>query len=186
MGTAAGQQVYFLKPVGHAGPIKIGVSNNADGRLATYAAWSPLPLELLATVPGSFALERNLHEVFAHAHSHLEWFHPVDELLRGIHALQRGVPVEQAFDLSNRTGSIFHTARRKARFTPQYRERLGFNQRFSRKGVALYRKGFKDFDFSAAARGVLHPSVSQQPLTSEERAALIAELQHADKLLSSA
>lgn len=178
--------VYFLKPVGQLGPIKIGVSGDVTTRLDTYTRWSPVPLELLISIPGSMSLERALHDVFAYAHSHLEWFHPVEDLLRGIHALQQGVAVEEAFDLSKKTGSIFHTPRRKARFTPQYKERLSFNQRIARKQHALWRKGIKDFRCSELADHVLSPRVSQIKLTDQERAALNAEIQKMSDLLTSA
>lgn len=102
----SGKIVYFIKPVGAVGPIKIGCTSNTVVRLRTIMEFSPAELEIAASVPGSFALERNLHECFAFAHVRSEWFSPVESLLEGISRLKAGLPIEQAFDLSKRTGSI--------------------------------------------------------------------------------
>lgn len=96
--------VYFIKPVGQDGPIKIGVANNPEQRLTQIKCWSPVALEIAAVVPGDHALERVIHECFAHAHSHGEWFSPVEALIRGVARIKMGVSVEEAFDLSKRTG----------------------------------------------------------------------------------
>lgn len=97
--------VYFFKPVGMDGPIKIGFSDVPANRLAIIASWSPIPLEMLVTIPGSAALEHNLHDCFNDCHSHLEWFHPSPRLLACIEALKSGIPVEEAVDLTDRRGT---------------------------------------------------------------------------------
>lgn len=99
-------QVYFLKPAGLPGPIKIGFGNTPRARLRQYMEWSPLRLEIVTTVPGSLELERNIQECFVDCHSHAEWFHPHPRLLEAIEQIKSGVPVEKAIDLSNRLGSI--------------------------------------------------------------------------------
>lgn len=115
--------VYFIKPIGLPGPIKIGSTCEPIGRLSQLADWSPWPLEILVTVPGSFDLERQLHGCFAHAHKHREWFNADPELVAGIAALLEGVPVGEAFDLLKRTGSI---RKKPANYgtskSPQYRQ----------------------------------------------------------------
>lgn len=98
-----GGHVYFLRPVSLPGPIKIGCSKLPMDRLMAYSAWSPYPLEIAVTIPGFQTLERNIHDCFAHARSHHEWFHPVPELLEAIAKLRDGVPVHEAIDLSKRT-----------------------------------------------------------------------------------
>lgn len=100
------QVVYFAKPIGFPGPIKIGCTCWPEQRVKDLSVWSPFPIELLAVIPGTFLLERNLHDCFADVHSHREWFQPSDKLLSGIEALIAGKPIEQAFDLSARVGRI--------------------------------------------------------------------------------
>ncbi len=73
-------QVYFIKPVGLDGPIKIGHSKVPSIRLIDLGAWSPLPLELVGAVPGTYADEQFLHQCFAEQHSHREWFRSSHEL----------------------------------------------------------------------------------------------------------
>lgn len=68
------KRVYFLRPVGLPGPVKIGCSIAPEGRLATIAAWSPIRLEIVAIVDGGHELEVALHKRFAHLALHGEWF----------------------------------------------------------------------------------------------------------------
>lgn len=82
--------VYFLRPVGKSGPVKIGSSRQPIVRLEAFAAWSPEPLELVATVPGTLADEHGLHGYFAQHRSHGEWFMESPELTALIEAIQRG------------------------------------------------------------------------------------------------
>lgn len=72
--------VYFIKPVGLDGPIKIGCSGTPADRLENLAAWSPWPLEVIGSIPGSYAEEAFLHSCFADFHSHREWFHSTPAL----------------------------------------------------------------------------------------------------------
>lgn len=98
--------IYFIKPVGMEGPVKIGCSSVPAERLETFAAWSPYPLEIAATAPGGYEIERNLHERFAFAHSHGEWFRAVPELVEAIAAIAAGSPVSEAVDFTVKTGRI--------------------------------------------------------------------------------
>ena len=68
------KRVYFIKPVGMDGPIKIGCTDDARGRLADLMAKSPFPLEIAATLPGDHILEARLHRRFIASNSHSEWF----------------------------------------------------------------------------------------------------------------
>lgn len=99
-------QVYFMRPVGMEGPIKIGYSRHARSRLAALSNWSPVPLEIVLVIDGTSALEKNIHDCFADSHSHREWFHASPRLLAAIEAMKSGVPVEQAIDLSAPVGSV--------------------------------------------------------------------------------
>ena len=42
--------VYFIKPIGMDGPIKIGCSVSPDRRRETLEWWCPFPLEILAEI----------------------------------------------------------------------------------------------------------------------------------------
>lgn len=112
--------VYFIKPVGADGPVKIGCSGVPARRLEGLAVWSPVPLEVVAVVPGDYALERALHGHFAHLHSHREWFNASAELTAAIAKIAAGVPVQEAVDLSKSSGSI-RKPRKGARPVPAYR-----------------------------------------------------------------
>lgn len=76
--------VYFMRPVGFEGPVKIGFSSLPEERLLTYAVISPLPLEIAARIPGGQSLEMRFHQRFAALHSHHEWFRASPELTRVI------------------------------------------------------------------------------------------------------
>lgn len=85
-----GSRVYFLRPVGADGPVKIGTSAAPWHRLATYANWSPIPLEIAAEIEGGVTLERRFHAKFRHLHSHHEWFRASPDLTATIAALRAG------------------------------------------------------------------------------------------------
>ncbi len=64
--------------------IKIGVSHDAEARLADLQIGSPDRLALLATVPGDEASKRDLlHQLAAH-HSHGEWFREHEEVFNAM------------------------------------------------------------------------------------------------------
>src|SRR5688572_3434288 len=105
--------IYFLKPVGMSGPIKIGCSYLPECRLRSLTCWSPFPLEMIVTVPGTRSLENMLHGCFADALTHFEWFHPIPALLAGIAALKAGKPLDEAFDLQTAAGSIRNRAHKR-------------------------------------------------------------------------
>jgi hypothetical protein len=66
--------VYFIKPIGLQGPIKIGCSKSPEGRHSTLESWSPFALEIIATIEGDFDLERRFHAAFIETHDRREWF----------------------------------------------------------------------------------------------------------------
>jgi hypothetical protein len=72
--------VYFLRPIGARGPIKIGCTTLIHQRLAGINAISPQELEIAATIPGSYDLERRLHSKFLPTRHHGEWFNWSQEL----------------------------------------------------------------------------------------------------------
>lgn len=82
--------VYFIRPIGMLGPIKIGHSKMCATRLMALSAYSPFPLEIAAKISGGEALEARFHTKFRHLHSHAEWFVPGDDLLEAIKQIQAG------------------------------------------------------------------------------------------------
>lgn len=125
------QFIYFIRPVGMDGPIKIGCSALPENRQLQLMAWSPFPLEIVATIPGSFELERNIHQCFADLHSHGEWFRPGARLTAAISAISAGQPVGVAIDLTDRRGSIGakRTKRPDTRIQASYALRLSWAAR---------------------------------------------------------
>lgn len=83
-------QVYFIKPIGKRGPVKIGCSFAPDGRKSTLQCWSPYPLEIVATLNGYTVLERRFHAKFVALHTHSEWFRWSKELQATIDAINDG------------------------------------------------------------------------------------------------
>jgi|GEM_PF-2208986 len=88
--------VYFMRPVNAQGPVKIGTSTHPVARLEHYAKWSPLKLEIVATVDGGWKLESRLHGLFADLHSHHEWFAGSARIDAVINAINAG-----SFDASS-------------------------------------------------------------------------------------
>lgn len=84
-------KVYFIKPIEHEGPIKIGRSCSPDNRLATLATWCPFPLELVAQIEGPKELERRFHHHFLDLHIRHEWFRVSNELQAVIREINEGV-----------------------------------------------------------------------------------------------
>jgi predicted transcriptional regulator len=114
------KRVYFLRPVGQIGPIKIGCSKLPELRLETITVWSPVRLELICSVPGSHKDERALHGMFAKHHAHGEWFGASKELLALIdhcelHGELPPLPEVIAFP---RTRHVGHKGRAKGKREP--------------------------------------------------------------------
>lgn len=88
--------VYFIKPIGMAGPVKIGCSFSPNGRRETLEIWSPFPLEIAAEIEGDFDLERRFHAAFESSYQGREWFRASEKLSETIRAIRTG-----EFDLSS-------------------------------------------------------------------------------------
>jgi hypothetical protein len=89
-------QVYFLRPIGMVGPVKIGSSRVPHERMMTCSNWSPFPLGLVAAVTGGVDLEQRFHALLRDHHSHGEWFFPTKEVMAVVEAVIAGT-----FDLSS-------------------------------------------------------------------------------------
>lgn len=85
------KRVYFIKPIGMAGPIKIGTSNSPTHRAQDLATWSPFPLEVVATVEGGVPMERRFHAAFQSLHKGREWFEASAELVAAINHINAGI-----------------------------------------------------------------------------------------------
>lgn len=84
------RRVYFIKPIGMDGPVKIGCSHSPDGRLSTLNTWSPFALEIVAEIDGDERLERRFHGLFKEQHQRREWFAWTPELQRVIDEVRAG------------------------------------------------------------------------------------------------
>jgi hypothetical protein len=82
--------VYFIKPIGFDGPIKIGSSIHPEGRRQTLECWSPFPLQIVAEIEVDCELERRFHALFFDQHKGREWFEVTPELLSVIEQVQAG------------------------------------------------------------------------------------------------
>ncbi|MBK9496667.1 MAG: GIY-YIG nuclease family protein [Xanthomonadales bacterium] len=82
--------VYFIKPVGMDGPIKIGCSWNPAVRLRNNGYWVPFKLEVAAMIPGGKELEGRFHRRFFGSRSHYEWFDWSPDLGRIIDEINSG------------------------------------------------------------------------------------------------
>jgi hypothetical protein len=121
--------VYFIRPVGQLGPIKIGYSDYPEARLLSLTTWSPVDLEIAATVPGDRDLEYRIQCVFADLHWRREWFRPDARLIAAVEKLRAAVPVEQAIDFTDIRGDLrvehyLNRSRAIAARRPGYKGRL--------------------------------------------------------------
>ncbi len=78
--------VYFARA--SDGRIKIGTSRTPSKRRNSLASDSGMDVRILATTPGSYARERELHAQFAAHRLRGEWFAPAPELLAFIETLK--------------------------------------------------------------------------------------------------
>lgn len=152
--------VYFIKPVGKPGPVKIGWSQSPVNRLMTMMAWSPFPLEIIVTIPGPYELEQNLHQCFADTHSHSEWFHPSPRLTAAISALRAGKDIAEAVDLNDRRGMLARKPKGGGSWSPTMRMYMSIYMRLlhaaKRAGKMNHDRRWCPVDVSAFADAVQH------------------------------
>lgn len=85
--TSRAQWVYFMRPAGLAGPIKIGWSTDPARRARVIGKHQGFPLDVLGRVHGARHLESVLHRHFAADRLGGEWFAPSDTLLETVGTL---------------------------------------------------------------------------------------------------
>lgn len=77
--------VYFISS---GSLIKIGVTVELRKRFTSLQCGSPMPLTLLASIPGDRSMEQKLHKQFSHLRTHGEWFKNDPSLMAYIESLQ--------------------------------------------------------------------------------------------------
>lgn len=125
------RKVYFIRPIGLKGPIRIGGSHHPAELLKNVARWSPLPLEIVATAAGNHAAR--VCAMFSEQHMHGGWFKPNAGMERMISRLAAGSPLGDIIDLKSK---FVPFARSRVRYTADYRRRVSYVHRlrwFSKK-----------------------------------------------------
>jgi hypothetical protein len=146
-----GSHVYFLKPVGMDGPVKIGCSTAPWDRMVSYAKWAPWPLELVAMIRGGLDLEGRLHAKFAHLQQHQEWFRADPIITATAAAINDGTLDIEALPAPKRITQ-------KANWTPEAREDMSLSHRLN----TLRRQGFD-------VPSEVHEALHRYRLSPEER-----------------
>lgn len=141
--------IYFMRPVGHIGPIKIGCSRMPQERLEALSIVSPLKLEIVATAPGAHADERRLHGMFQAHWLHHEWFGASKELL----ALVDYVATHGALPELPEVVAFRRPCKHVARRSIQRHEPRAATIAFAQKVAPLYAAGQSTAEI-AAAEGV--------------------------------
>lgn len=133
--------VYFIKPVGADGPIKIGCSYVPQNRLIDLTAWAPQPLELIGAVPGTLQDEGFLHRCFADLHSHREWFRADPRLTSAIKSILSAGNLDAARSSLTPCGKIRPSTR--PAWTEDRRKRRSYSSRVLRAEKTLRAKDEK-------------------------------------------
>lgn len=152
---AAEKHVYFMKPVGMVGPIKIGCSSWPENRLKQLGIWSPFELEVIFSFPAGHTTERQLHRCFADLHSHGEWFRPGPRLLKAIEEMKSGSPVEMAVDLNDEKGSILKGRCGKRTVPPELEGYLSYSARLRHAAIKATREAGERRVIPDDVRGLL-------------------------------
>lgn len=112
--------VYFIRPIGKVGPVKIGCSVAPTVRAQTLSK-RDLKLEVAAHLPGGFFMERQFHTLFLDLHVGKEWFAWTPEMGRVIEAICRG-----DFDPSILPAKPVRLPRKEIEYTPERRADMAF------------------------------------------------------------
>lgn len=123
--------VYFIKPKGMDGPIKIGCSKSPECRLSALDTWSPFPLEIIAEYAGDKAIEGRFHALFQDTHERREWFAASPAIAAAVVAINAGtfdpsiLPAKPVGISSRRYGQ-------RRRWTEEQKFRVRYSNRLSR------------------------------------------------------
>lgn len=117
--------VYFMRPIGMDGPVKVGNSRHPHQRLEAYNGIAPFALEIVATIPGDGGVERQFHALFAEHWSHHEWFLAGPVVTETIKSVQAGT-----FDVSTLPKSRRMGPHAPPTWTPERRRYMSVLLRF--------------------------------------------------------
>jgi hypothetical protein len=120
------KRVYFIRPVGQEGPVKIGCSEWPFKRLDTLMSWSPVPLEVAVDVPGCMKLEKRFHSMFVSDWMHREWFKGSPRLTAVIDRLKAGENPER---VAQHEGAPVDLRRRSIYQNPSWRRWRSYEAR---------------------------------------------------------
>lgn len=81
--------VYFVKPVGMEGPIKIGSTRNFTKRFRCMNTDSPFELECILWLEGDYDDETKIQTLLLGSHLRGSWFQASDEVLALIERVKR-------------------------------------------------------------------------------------------------
>ena len=137
--------VYFIRPIGMEGPIKIGASDLPVRRRSDLECWCPFPLEIIAEIPGNHWIERQFHCYFAEESMRREWFRWSPRLQATIDAINAG-----AFDVATLPPPTRQPSNRSRRdlsyLTPGWRYQRSVEHRV----LTLRRQGLPGAEVDAA------------------------------------
>lgn len=148
------KRVYFMRPVGMGGPIKIGCSGQPEQRLKALSRKS-MPLEIAATIEGDYFEERQFHTLFRGAHIGREWFFPTAALVACIEQIAAGT-----FDMNCLPAKPERLPRKEIEYTPERRARMAEAARNNARWLKAYKAAKSVAD--AEGRKVWHSDVQTQ------------------------
>lgn len=128
------KRVYFIKPVGMQGPVKVGCSISPDGRRASLETWSPFSLEIIAEIEGDHDLERRFHGRFIPSHRSREWFDWSPDIQAVIEAVNAGT-----FDTGDLPAPVEVCKRMKGQKRPRTPDQR-LQQSYSLRAASLVRR----------------------------------------------
>lgn len=156
------KRVYFIKPVGNSGPVKIGCSANPQQRLA-HITRQRRPMEIAAIIEGDFRVERQFHAMFRADHIGSEWFFWSTEMQAVIEAIASG-----NFDVSA-LPEPQRLPRKQIEYTPERRARMSADARRNNAWLKAYRAAKVTAD--SDGRDVWHSDVNRFLNPSTDQAA---------------
>lgn len=171
------KRVYFIKPVGMDGPIKIGCSQSPNTRRAALASWSPFALEIIAEIDGDHDMERRFHALFAETHQRREWFGWSRRLAATIAAINDGTFDIQALPAPINIIAIPRAGKgaRTKEWTPERRFSIAYDMRrraLTRLGMRYTEWTGPAFEACMAAR---YPDLEARIALCEKAAAEMTE-----------
>ena len=110
--------------------VKIGTTDGLDRRRADLQRCCPSPLLLLAEIDGGYAVEATLHQRFADARLHGEWFQVTEDLAALIYDVQV-------------TGRRWAAERFRAQYLIDYHHKPGGRRGALTVGTLLAKKGIQ-------------------------------------------